>query len=102
MKSVLDYIGIGKENATKRSHLQLVTGLPDRALRLAIAYEVDKGIPIVNLQDGRGYYIATDADDVEQNAKQELSRGKNSIKHGRALFKAAQKIRREENQCQIL
>lgn len=99
MQSILNYIGTGQANAVTRHELQLVTGLSDRALREAIAYEVAKGTPIVNKQDGQGYYISDNPDEIDRIARQEMSRGKNNIKRGRALFKAARKIRREENQC---
>ena len=102
MQSILGFIGVGQVNATKRDVLQMMTSLSDRALRETIAYEVSRGIPIVNRQDGAGYYISDNPDEIDRIAKQEMSRGKNSLKHGRALLKAANKIRREENQCRIL
>ena len=102
MQSILSYIGTGQANAVTRHELQLVTGLPDRALREAIAYEVAKGTPIVNKQDGAGYYISTNADEIDRTARQEKSRAVSSFIRYRALQKSAKKIRREENQCQMM
>ena len=98
---ISSFIGIGQANAIERRKLQAITGFPDRIIRKAIAHEVNQGVPIVNKQDGLGYYISDDADEIERIARQEMSRGLNSVKHGRALFLAARKIRRSINQCQI-
>ena len=101
MQSILGFIGVGQVNATKRDVLQMMTSLSDRALRETIAYEVSRGIPIVNRQDGAGYYISDNPDEIDRIARQEISRGKNSIKHGRALFMAARKIRCKQSQIEL-
>ena len=53
--NIIDYIGIGYDNAVSRERLAELTGETDRAVRKAIQAERVK-TPIINLQDGRGYF----------------------------------------------
>lgn len=53
---ILDYIPTGHENAVTRSELCKRTGVPDRAMRIAI-HNARRKIPILNMQDGSGYFI---------------------------------------------
>lgn len=54
---ILDYIPTGHSNAVTREELCSRTGLPDRAVRLAI-HKARRKIPILNMQDSCGYFIA--------------------------------------------
>lgn len=102
MQSIINYIGVGQANAVKRRDLQLVTGLTDRALRETIAYEVNKNKnPVLNKQDGSGYYLSSDADEIDKVGWQEIRRGLSSLKRGFSLVNIAKTIRRSETQCQI-
>ena len=60
--SILDFIPEGKSNAIKRSGLATLTGLTDRNIRDAIANSSDREHLIINLGDGRGYFIPTPDD----------------------------------------
>lgn len=62
-----DYIGRGKDQAVTREWLRAALNLPDRAVRKLIADARDRGAPIINDQDGMGYYIT---DDVRQLRRQ--------------------------------
>lgn len=53
------YLKKGKHNAITRGRLCRLTGMSDRSIRREIA-ELRERIPIVNLQDGKGYFIATE------------------------------------------
>lgn len=53
---ILDYIPIGSENAIQRAVLVALSGLDDRSARDQIA-EARRKIPILNMQDGNGYFI---------------------------------------------
>lgn len=53
---ILDYIPIGSENAIQRAVLVALSGLDDRRVRDQIA-EARRKIPILNMQDGNGYFI---------------------------------------------
>ena len=53
---ILDYIPTGQENAVTRAELCKRTGLTDRKMRDAL-HDAKLKIPILNMQDGRGYFI---------------------------------------------
>ena len=53
---ILDYIPTGHEKAVTRAELIDRTGIKDRALRVLI-HSARREIPILNLQDGHGYFI---------------------------------------------
>lgn len=53
---ILDYIPTGHDNAVTRRELTDQTGIKDRAIRDMIRYARRK-IVILNLQDGKGYFI---------------------------------------------
>lgn len=72
-----EYIPFGKENAISRKDLAALTGLGDRTMRRKIA-RARRNHPILNLQDGEGYYRPTIAEYLEAKAfyKQEEHRAK--------------------------
>lgn len=53
---ILDYIPTGSQNAIDRYQLCKMTGLDDRTIREAI-HNARRKIPILNMQDGYGYFI---------------------------------------------
>ena len=53
---ILDYIPTGQSNAVTRKELCRRTGLNDRAMRVLI-HKARGKIPILNMQDGNGYFI---------------------------------------------
>lgn len=53
---ILDFIPTGSRNARRRKHLRELTGLSDRLLRDEI-HKARRKIPILNMQDGKGYFI---------------------------------------------
>ena len=56
--NIREYIPRGQDNAISRKNLCRRTGLCDRELRLHIEKaNQETGEPILNLQDGRGYFI---------------------------------------------
>ena len=55
--NILNYISTGKENAITRESLTAVTGLSDRKIRSLIEEERAKGNIIINLQNGKGYFL---------------------------------------------
>ena len=75
---ILDYIPTGRKNSIKRSELCRRTGINDRAMR-ALIHKARGTIPILNMQDGNGYFIPDmNADDerilLRQYVQQEESR----------------------------
>lgn len=78
--NILDYIPTGRENAVKRTWLCKATGLDDRTVRYAISM-ARRDMPILNMQDGRGYFIPDMNNEEERQilkryVQQETSRGK--------------------------
>ena len=53
---ILDYIRTGHDRAITRAELSDLTGIDDRTIRDMIHY-ARRDIPILNMQDGRGYFI---------------------------------------------
>ena len=53
---ILDYIPTGSTNAVARVMLRFRTGLRDRQMRKLIHF-ARRRIPILNMQDGKGYFI---------------------------------------------
>lgn len=77
---ILDYIPTGHENAVTRAYLCSATGLDDRTVRYAIS-QARREMPILNMQDGSGYFIpdmnlAEERSLLKRYVQQETSRGK--------------------------
>lgn len=53
---ILDYIPVGHRNAITREQLMIATGLSDRKIRDLIEKECTREHPILNMQDGKGYF----------------------------------------------
>ncbi len=58
----------GKSAAVSRPELRRQTGLADRTIRRAIALLVERGMPIVDSDDG-GYYVAVTKRELSAGAK---------------------------------
>ena len=74
MSSIVDYIGVGRENAVKRSELVAIMNLPDRKVRGLIEEARREGALIVNAQDGAGYYISEDLGELKRQLNTNHSR----------------------------
>ena len=74
--NILDYIPYGYENAVTLSMLQTMTGCTCREIRRLIEQAFINGDPIINLQDGKGYFQPTEDDFelVQKYIRQEESR----------------------------
>ena len=77
---VLSYIPVGRDNPIRRIDLKRMLGIPDRIMRDLITTLRAQGWPILNNQDGRGYYIADNEADIERFRRQELTRACQIIK----------------------
>lgn len=75
--NIIDFIPYGKENAIRRGSLVKLTGMNDRAVRDAIS-RARRDTPILNMQDGSGYYRPTknEVDELKHFVSQEESRAK--------------------------
>ena len=88
---ILEYIPFGRENAVTRSYLRDVTGLPDRDMRRCIE-SARKEVPIINLQDGRGYYRPNDKEELTRYILQEQARAQKILRNIRVACKEYNKI----------
>ena len=80
---ILDYIPKGQGNAITRAELCMRTGLTDRMMRDAL-HDAKLKTPVLNMQDGRGYFIPdmnTENDRLilQKHVRQEESRIKSTI-----------------------
>ena len=73
MKNIADYLCEGIENPISRKRLEATTGYCDRVNRESLEV-IRPDVPIVNLQDGNGYFIATEDDADLQAALRQYNR----------------------------
>ena len=71
---LLQEIGVGKENAAPLLRLVIKTGEKERAVRKEIQRLREEGHLIINDQDGKGYYIATEFAEIARQYHQDRSR----------------------------
>lgn len=93
-----EYIPVGRENAISRKQLASATGLDDREVRHLIEQARER-VAIVNLQDGRGYFIPGPGDghDVDHWYASQKSRATRILKS----LKGAEKYKQEHPSDQI-
>ena len=72
--NIIDFIPYGKENAVDRFRLMELTGLPDRRVRKLIQEARNNGEMILNAQDGAGYYISDDAEELKRQYRSNRNR----------------------------
>lgn len=77
---ILEFIPYGRENAIKRKTLRDLIGCTDREMRNYIA-QVRKETPVINLQDGSGYYRPKDKDELQRYIMQEKARAEKILKN---------------------
>ena len=96
--NVLELVPKGYGNAVGRKELVRALGVSDRDARERLKAEADKAhIPVVNLQDGNGYFVP-DREDIEilrRYIAQELSRARKILKRARHAEKYLKKLEME-------
>lgn len=92
---VVGLIPKGKENAIPRAYLAARAGMTDRHVRKHIAEAIEAGEPIMNDQDGAGYYIADDLDEIERRYRQERSRALAILKKLKAMRRTLKEAGRD-------
>ena len=78
----------GHENAVPLKELIRITGKTGSYIRLEIEKMVESGIPIVNWEDGKGYFIPETPEDVRIARRKIYSRAKKLMKRNYHLNKA--------------
>ena len=71
---LLNEIGVGKKNAVTLLQLTWRTGEKERTVRKEIQRLREDGHLIINGKDGKGYYIATELDEIARQYHQDRSR----------------------------
>lgn len=84
---VEDYIPYGKSNAIQRSTLVMMLGSTDRRARKMIEEARNRGQIILNDQDGSGYYISDDLDEIERSYRIERKRALMILKRLKGMRK---------------
>lgn len=103
--TVLDLIGTGKENAAPLLRLVFRSGLSERAVRKAIQQLRDDGHLIINDQDGKGYYIATEHYQVMNQYIQDYHRHisiARRMKAARQVLKEAGMLKKETDSPEVI
>lgn len=72
---IIDLIPTGESNAISRTTLCSLCGLSDRLMRKEIA-KLSREYPICNLQNGNGYFLASDVSTARIMLNQEIHRAK--------------------------
>ena len=80
-----------------RSEMRNLWGIKDSVLRDHIRKLQKAGLNIINLQDGKGYYIPEEIEKVARYAEQEIERGISCIAKGYMMIKRCG----QENQIKI-
>lgn len=71
---IINFIGVGRENAVTRGELVAQLNLPDRTIRRLIQEARDRGEVIINAQDGTGYYKSDDIGELKRQYKTNRNR----------------------------
>ena len=85
MQGILRYLEIGKDKAKTREQLCELSGLCDRVVRREIEALRDKGIIIINNQDGKGYYISEDVEEMQRQFRQNQARAMSILRQQKHL-----------------
>lgn len=88
---ILEFIPYGRENAIKRQNLKDLLGVSDRDMRIMIA-DARKKTPIINLQDGNGYYRPKEKSELMEYIMQENARAVSIIQNVRVATEEYNKI----------
>lgn len=95
---IIDYIPFGHKNAISRQELCHRVGMSDRKMRNMIEEESTPEHPILNLQDGQGYFQPLDEEMhlVRLYRQQEYDRASHIMKRVRAVDKFYKNVTGEE------
>lgn len=75
----------GKENAISRNELVMRSGKTDREVRREIQELRAQGFFICNNQDGKGYYVSTDIEELRQQYKSDTARAMAILKRRKSI-----------------
>lgn len=99
--NIVDYISPGKQNAVTREQLRMLSGLPDRDVRRRIEEARKDGAPIVNDQDGAGYYLSEEPGELKRQYRANRSRALSILRQNTCLRRKIRELEEGVNQCRI-
>lgn len=101
-RMIRDQLAHGKELGATRQWLTMHTGANDRTVRLAIEDLRSEGWLICNDQDGEGYYLALEDQEILRQYRRDCARAMSILKRLKAFRMAAREIEQQtENKDQI-
>lgn len=80
IERLISHLGRGRENAKKRWQLCEDMQMNDRQMRRVIELAQRDGYPVINFQDGAGYALAKDDEELIRYQRQEFARAHAIIK----------------------
>ena len=95
MQGLLRYLEIGKDKAKTREQLCELSGLCDRVVRKEIEALRDEGIIIINDQDGKGYYISEDINEMQKQYRQNQARAMSILRQQKHLRRRMAEVANE-------
>lgn len=89
MQNIVDYIPTGQNNAVTADSLCAVLNMSRREVRKQISKAQENGAVILNMQDGRGYFVPADDESqlVDDYIKQESARARSIFRKLRTARK---------------
>ncbi|MCI6468160.1 MAG: hypothetical protein MSA90_22185 [Faecalicatena sp.] len=88
---ILTFLNTGSKHAIKRKWLCYRTGLDDRTMR-DLLHEARKKIPVINLQNGKGYFIPDmNIDDDRKLLVRWVKQEESRIKESQLIVETAKK-----------
>ena len=101
-RMIRDQLAHGKELGATRQWLTMYTGANDRTVRLAIEDLRSDGWLICNDQDGEGYYLALEDQEILRQYRRDCARAMSILKRLKAFRMAAREIEQQtENKDQV-
>ena len=100
--AVLSCIMHGKDLANDHHWIATHTGLPERAVRNRIEELRNEGYLICNLQNGKGYFLAENDEDVKTQYRQDCARAMSILRRIKPFRKYLKSLEDDENQINFM
>lgn len=97
--NIVNYIGVGRENAVKRGELVTLLNLPDRKVRSLIEEARREGALIINAQDGAGYYISDDLGELKRQLNTNHSRAMSILVQQKYLRRKIKELEAKQDEA---
>lgn len=98
---VLIQAGRDKRSARTGHWISQLTGINERAVRELIEELRGDGHLICNDQDGQGYYLSDDLEDIRRQCARDRARALSVLKRLRPFRRKIREVERDENQTNL-